>query len=451
MKNIFVALLFIVTVESTAQDSLRTLSFKEAVNIGLKNNLTLNQQKNFLVSNKVNRTSNLMSMGPTVNLNASAARTDGNRLITLVDGVKTVNGVSDNMGASIDANMPLFGGFSSFKNFQQASAQYDAQLHHVERTTQDVIRDIARQYLTCLLDEQLVKINEKNLETQSTQLEQITELVSAGARAEIDQKNQEYQVRNAELLLIRSKNTLSNDKNLLAQTLQLDPTIPFTLTEPGWELTMSDTVTVEELLVIAKKQRNDLKRAELNEKAAKYAMQSARGSYFPQLSLFASYGSAYNYVYRTIEPYPVNRSFHDQFFNDFTQLVYGLRLTIPIYNAHQFKNNVVRNKVLYKNAELQADNANLLMKSEVIQAVQNLTDAKSAYRAAQAQLQAAEISFSLEKERYNLGISDIVALTQATQAYTRAQADYASARYTLMFQQLSINYASGTLRFEDIP
>jgi outer membrane protein len=87
----------------------------------------------------------------------------------------------------------------------------------------------------------------------------------------------------------------------------------------------------------------------------------------------------------------------------------------------------------------------------VLLAYQNFNDALTAYEAAEAQLQAAEVAQSLEQERYTLGISDIVALTQAVQAYTRAQGDFESAKYTLMFQKLLINYATGTLKYEDIP
>lgn len=107
--------------------------------------------------------------------------------------------------------------------------------------------------------------------------------------------------------------------------------------------------------------------------------------------------------------------------------------------------------MLYENAKLQTENTEIVAKSEVLLAYRNLKDAESAFEAATAQLDAAEISNALERERYTLGISDIVALTQSNQALTQAQGDYESARYTLMFQKLLINYATGTLQYEDIP
>jgi outer membrane protein len=426
------------------------LTFKEAVKIGLDNNLTLNQQKNLLVATKVAKSSGLLSFGPSVNINGNAGRNDGNSFNQQQG--RVINGVLDFMNTSLDANMPLFRGLNTLNNYRSASSAYDAQLHFVNRTSQDVIRDISRQYLTCLLDQRLIIINEKNLETQQQTFNQIREQVNAGSRAEVDMKNQEYQVKNAELLLVRAKNTLRNDKAVLAQTLQLDPIIGFELEEPAWSIDNSDIANLDELYKVASERRSDLKRAEENEKASQFTYAASKSLYFPSITAFASYGSAYNYIYRSEAiPDAGNRTFEQQFTNDNTQLTYGISFRIPIYNAFQNRANISRNQMLLENAKLQTENTELVVKSEVLLAYQNLQDAKVAYEAAQSQLAAAETSNSLEKERYTLGISDIVALTLSNQTFNRAQADYENARYTLMFQNLLINYATGTIKFEDIP
>jgi len=436
---------------SVAQDSaMTTLTFKEAVKIGLENNLNLNQQKNLLVSSKVQKTSGMLSFGPTVNINGNIGRNDGNSF-NQQEG-RVINGVLDFAGASVDASMPLFRGLNVVNTFRQSSALYDAQLHNVSRTNQDVIRDIAAQFLTCLLDQRLVLISEKNLESQQQQFDQIREQVSAGSRAEVDQKNQEYQVKNANLLLLRAQNTLRNDKAILAQTLQLDPSISFGVEEPNWPVGDLDELALDELYQIGAERRSDLKMVESNEKAAKFGYQATKGNYFPSVTLFASYQSQYNYVHASpSNPNPDNRTFEQQFTSDNTQLTYGVSFRVPLYNAFQTRSNAVRNRIIYENSKLATENRSLQVKSDILLAYQNLRDAESAYEAAESQLEAARISNSLERERYALGISDIVALTQANQLLTRAEADMESARYTLMFRKLMINYATGTLKFEDIP
>jgi outer membrane protein len=91
------------------------------------------------------------------------------------------------------------------------------------------------------------------------------------------------------------------------------------------------------------------------------------------------------------------------------------------------------------------------VKSDVLRAYQNFNDAKTSYEASEAQLRAAELTYKMEKERYDLGISNMVQLTTTNQAYIKAKGDFQNAKYTLMFQKLLLNYATGTLKVEDIP
>ena len=115
--------------------------------------------------------------------------------------------------------MVLFNGFNGINSYIQSDLRVDAQNHFIKRTQQDVIRDVAAQYLQCLLDTELLKIEERNLETQTNSLFQITEQVNAGSRAEVDKFTQEAQVKNAEVRVLRARFTLRNDLTTLAQTL----------------------------------------------------------------------------------------------------------------------------------------------------------------------------------------------------------------------------------------
>lgn len=445
-KHLILCVAIVATCLGIVRGQTNILTFKEAVKIGLDKNLNLNQQENLLVASQVDRTAGLLAFGPTVSINGNTGRNDGNSF-NQQEG-RVINGVLDFTSASIDASMPIFRGLSVMNGFKRSTSLYEAQLQNVNRTQQDVIRNVTELYLACLLDERLVIINEKNLESQQQQFEQIKAQVEAGARAEVDLKNQEYQVRNANLLLLRARATLRKDKAALAQVLQLDPAIQFDLKEPEWTVSGLEDMSLDELYAVGAEKRSDLKQAQFTEKAARFGYQALKGSYFPSVTLFASYGSAYNYVHDSPNP---QRSFEQQFTSDNTQLTYGLSFRIPIYGAFANRSNVVRNRVLYENSRLATESLSLEVKNDILVAYQNLQDAKAAYEAAEAQLEAAQVSNTLERERYLLGISDIVALTQSNQVLTRAEADMESARYTLMFQKLMINYATGTLTFEDIP
>ncbi|MDL5047925.1 TolC family protein [Oscillatoria amoena NRMC-F 0135] len=448
IQIIFCVLILVNT--AGAQNVPAELTFKDAVKIGLDRNLSLNQEKNNLVTSSMVKTTSLLQLTPALNVTGNLGRNDGNTFNQQQGEV--VNGVLDFVGANINANMPLFNGLNNLNTYRQSVNQLDAQSQLVNRTSQDVIRNVAAQFLICLLDQQLLIIQGRNLETQQKQFDQIKEQVSAGVRAEVDLVNQEYQVKNAELLVLRAANTLKNDKIILAQTIQLDPSISFELAEPEWDInTVMEELELNEMFTTALERRSDLASARFNEKASQLGYHAVKGTYLPRVSLFAQYGSRYNYIHPTEAFNPDNRPFDQQFFEDNLQLTYGMSFSIPIYAGFNTRSTVVRNRMAYQNARLAADNTEIVVKSDVQRAYQNYYDVRANYEVTSAQLKAAELTFGLEQERYNLGITDIVSLTQANQNYTRAEADYASAKYTLLFQKILINYAIGTLKFEDIP
>ena len=449
MKKVFLTLItscFLLSGFAQQQQLPPKLTFKEAVKIGLQNNVTLNQQKNQLDYTQINKTSSLLQMGPSIQANGSAYRNDGNSF-NQNEG-KVVNGVIDFVNGNVSANMPIFNGLYYMNQYRQAKNTNDAQLHQVQRSTQDVIRDVSDQYLLCLLDQELITINKENVRTQQVQYDQIKEQVTLGAKAEADLYNQEYQLKNAELLLVRSQNKLKNDIATLALTLQIDPTIYFEVEHVDWDINaaLADTLSFDQLYATAVERRNDLKQAEHAEKAAHYGYSSMKGRYYPSVSAGIQYGSRYNYIHGDD-----NRSFGDQFGRDNTALGYGFSLSIPIYNGLLYRSQAAFSKVTYNNSKIRHKNVEMTVKSDVLRAYQNFKDAKTNYEASAAQLRAAELSYQMELERYNLGISNVVQLSIVNQTFVRAQGDLQTALFTLMFQKLLISYAAGTLQYEDIP
>ncbi len=448
MKRFLIIVLAFCYVDSCAQEK-GLLTFSDAVKIALENNIALRQSENQLDANQAQKLSDMAGLAPSISFNGNLGRRDGNSF-NQNEG-RVVNGQLDFASGTLNTNMTLIGGFSQLNRVRQSSAQVEAQLHGIKRSKQDVIRNVANQYLQCLLDEEVRSINEQNLEAQKTQLTQIITQVETGSIAKVDQYNQEFQVKNAELLFIRSGITLRNDKATLAEILQIDPSLTFDVGSPAIDVNsiVLSEYNLDELYQLAIVKRSDLLQTQKIEEASKYDLKSSRGQYYPTVGAFFNYGSAYNQVVGT--PDSLSRSFDQQFFTDNVVQTYGLSINVPIFSGFSQRNQVVRSRVNYENAKLTTQGLSLTVKSDVLRAYQSFQDAVLNYKAAQAQLDAGEISFDLEKERFELGVSDLVAYTQANQNYRNAQATFAQAKYTLLFQDILLQYSVGTLQIEDVP
>ena len=420
------------------------LTYREAVKIALENNLTLNQQKNNLVVRQVQKNQGIAAFLPSLAVQGSARHTEGQQ--PNPDGGELMDLSVDNVDATIQAGLLLFNGFNRINTLSQFSNQFKAQTSLVKRTEQDVVYTVTTQYLQVLLDQELLRIATEVHRVQHVILSQLREQVNLGARAAADMYTQDAQVRNLEVTALQARVTLENDKASLAQTLQLDPSIPVVLEFPSIENTMNiRSMDLDSLYAIALSNREDLKQAEYQAKANLYAYKASASGYLPSVSLFAGYGSQY---ISTLRDQPLYGNFSNQFKTVFPSLSYGVNVTIPIFDRLVTRTQRVFNKVTYENSLLQQENIQKTIKIDVKQTYNNYITALESYQASQVQFQAGELALRTQQEGFILGAASQVELAQANQIYVQAAASRAQAEVTLLFQQMLMEYALGTLRVD---
>lgn len=420
------------------------LTYKEAVRVALKNNLNLNQQKNNLVVRQVQKNQSIAAFLPSVGIQGSLSHSDGQQ--PNPDGGELLDLSVDNFNANLQANMTLFNGFNRINTLSQFSNQFRAQTSFVKRTEQEVVYTVTTQYLQVLLDQELLRIAQETHRVQSVILNQLSEQVRLGARPEANLYTQDALVRNLEVTALQAKVTLENDKALLAQTLQLDPSIPVKLEFPALENTVNiQSLSLDSLYAVALLNREDLKQADYQAKANLYAYRASVNGYLPSLSLFASYGSQY---ISTLKDQPAYGSFGNQFKTIFPNLSYGVSINIPIFDRMITRTNRVFNKVTYENSILQRDNIEKTIKIDVKRMYNNYITAVQSFEASQVQFQAGELALRTQQEGFILGVASQVELAQASQTYVQAAASKAQAEVTLLFQQMLMEYALGTLRVD---
>jgi outer membrane protein len=428
-----------------------TLTFKEAIQLALRNNVALNSARNNLYASRAQKASGIANLGPQIGISANAYQSNGNRFIQQEG--KVVNATVNGMNASLDVNQPILNGFSGINYMKSTSESYDAQLYLVNRTQEDVISYVASQYLQVLLDKELVKIAKENVEAQRAQYEQVKAQVELGARSPVDEYNQQALLSNAEMRVAQAENTLVISKTTLFQTLVVDPTTITTLEDPAWDINAvgMDIGDLNALIAQAQEKRSDLKSARSSQESFKHGWRANKGFLYPSLNAFYSNGSAYNQLKGANKNDPAFRSFEDQFLTDNRSNSFGLSLYIPIINGLNSRYRAIQNKALYENSKFSTSAREVQVKTDVMRTYENFANVKSAYIAGGTGLEASKMAFNLETERYNLGITSFVDLANANKTYVQAQTDLASAKFRLLFQKILLDYAIGDLTLEDIP
>jgi outer membrane protein TolC len=204
---------------------------------------------------------------------------------------------------------------------------------------------------------------------------------------------------------------------------------------------------MDSLYAQALAQRQDLQQAEYQIEANKSSYRASINGYMPRVSLFAQYGSYYN---SSMRDQPLYGEFSNQFVDVWPSTVYGVSVSIPIFDQFQTRRMRVTNRMEYENSKLQRDNIEKSIKIDVKRSYNNYLTAKQAYDASQTQFQAGELALKTQQESFLLGVSNQVTLAQANQTYVQAASSRAQARVTLVFQKILLEYALGTLKPEEV-
>lgn len=437
---------FLFTVTAFGQN--RQITLDEAIEIALENNYQLKQAENNLQLAEKTLTSEYMDFLPSVNASMSGSRTTGQQFIfdRFNEGLDPfVDITSQSISGRFSASVPLFEGFNNINTLRASQEEKLSREESLQRARENVIFNTASRYLQVLLDMQLLEIAEENLVTSQRQLEQVEAQVEVGSRPNVDLFNQEAQVASDELTVTQRENSLNMSKLLLIRQLQIDPTQEYEFVIPDLpEQIAADLSSYElrELLDSAMNNRSDIRSEIADIESLRYRLKIAKGSLFPTLSASASLSSRYSDQYSLAGQ---DVSFSDQFFDQQVNRSFGLSFSLPIFNNWNRMLNIQSSQVQLKNAELSLENSQLQVIQEVTQAYNDYQSYMQEYESSEKSLIANERAFESQQERYNVGASTLIELSQAQANFVTAQSNFTQAKYNLIFQEKLLDYFIGRL------
>lgn len=421
-----------------AQDTI-PLNFDMAVDLALTKNLEYRIQENNMAILQREKQVAFLSHLPSVGVSTNFSRQSGQQFQQIEGEIVVTNVTNDILGGNLSVNMPLFNSGRRILDTQSANLALEAGEKGLNRAKQQVVFDVSRRYLQVLLDQELLRIADENLENQKQQLMQIEGFVDAGLRTVSDLYNQQSEVARLESVKVDAEIQLENDLWLLTEYLQLAPEVVPQIeeVEPIRESSSFEGLELSQLYDLAKANRQDLSQQTLLASSFKKDMQAIKAMYFPRFNAFYNY----NTFFTSLD----ERSLQEQFLRIYPQNTLGVGLVIPIFNNFQSRLDVSRSKVAYENQLLQKESIDRKVFQEVKLSYQNYLAAVRKEKNAQVQVLAAEEAFNAVSERFRLGLSSFVDISTANQNKVRAQSDLAQAMYTLYFQEVLMNFALGTL------
>jgi outer membrane protein len=309
-----------------------------------------------------------------------------------------------------------------------ATLRADAQQQEVAERRTRVLLEVDRAYFDAMRAQAIERVARQTVATRQLVVDQVSALTASGLKSTLDLSFARVNLSEAQLLLVQAQNDVQAAYAGLAAAMGSPRAVTYELTEQG--APERPPAEVDALIAQALRDRPDVIRERLAQRSQVQFARAERGLWYPTVSLIGAAG---------LTPY------HQPGLNEQYAAV-GVNVTVPLTNGN-----------LYSARRAEADlRANAEEQSVLDLENRVARDVRVAWLGAQTAFQRvgltdqllsqASDALDLAEQRYNLGLSSIVELTQAQLNQTRAQIEQATARYEFQARNATLRYQIGALK-----
>lgn len=352
------------------------------------------------------------------------------------DFVKLSFGLENTFMYGATLTQPLFLGGAGIAGVQMANAAKDASAHTLESKRQNLIYQTVNAFYSCLLAQELVKVQTEALRQARANFDVVRKKYDAGGASGFDKMRAEVEVANILPQEIAAKNNyqaaLTGLRNVLGLPKETQIEISGTL---EFQIDELDGITLADLQTSSMENRPELFAFSAQKRIASKGITIARSQFMPKLFFMTDY----SFLAMTND-YEVTQ---DDFSKGFTSAV---SLQVPLFNAFKNHKQYQKAQLDYKitlDAEKQIQDG---IAAEVELAYNQFQVAKEKYQAARESAGLAEEAMRLANLMYDEGVSTQLDVMSSQLALTRSRLNYASALYEYQMARYGLRRVNGTLK-----
>ena len=434
IKNHFIIWVFVLACATIAAQT-KKWSLQDCVNHALENNITVKKGENNLLSMEQDVIASKGSFLPYVGANVSQSLSLGQS--ELFPG-NFVNRTFHSTNASISVSQTVFNGYRNLNAYKQAKLSLESNKLGLDKIKDDISLFVVNAYLNVLFNKENLQVAKAQYEFSIQQLEQVKNLVNAGAQPRANIYDAEATLSKDEQSLTIAENSLNLSLLSLSQLLQVS--------YEGFDVEVINIISPSEgllykeiarILNYALENRVEIKVAEKNIEIASLSTELSKGGYLPTVSLGYGFNSGANFS-NLIN----SNSFFEQS-NENKGHSLSLSVNIPIFTRFQNKTAVEKSKIQEDNSQLDLEQAKLDLESNIQQAYTDAHAALKAFSAAKKSLASQELAFENSKERFNIGSMTSFDLEQARIRLINAQSSLINAKYDFVFKTKVLDFYMG--------
>lgn len=426
----------------------QTVTLDDAVRTAISNNLDISSIQNNLIIQNYYLKRSQGALYPSLSLNGRWTRnlTESKGGTVFQNGVPIVindqSTASNDYNVSLNSEITLFDGFANFRQVDYDETAINTYKLEIERQKTDVVINVNTLYIEVLKNEQIVISNQQNLADSRAQLERIREIINVGRGTLADLYRQDVQVATDEINLQRSENILAKSKVDLLNAMSDDVNKPISASGQGINTQLSNEQLAQivasnsDVNALVRKgvaDRYDFKSVLLQIDLNRINLEIAeKKQYYPVLSGFG------NYTLNGDKPGDLTNT---------RVATFGVQLSYPIFQGFSYDVNRQVAEVNIKQSELDLQQLELAIRTEVKKAVLDLQNAYNQVVIVDRSIRSAEQDKLLSEENYRLGLGTLLDVQTANTRLNNLRIEKINATYNFLIAQKLIDYYSGQIKY----
>lgn len=422
-------------------------SLDECIQYTQKNNVDIQKKRLEIENSKINLSESKWSYAPSVYANNSYNISQG-RVLDPTTYEFIENQIVQGNNTSISASMDIFKGLKLVNTVKKNKLQLQHTILEAKSLENDLMFNVTAYYLDVLLANENITNCEQVLLSLNTQRNNIAKIVEVGKVTTADLFQIESQLADAETNLLTAKNQLYIAKLKICQLMDIDDYMSFETTSVDSVLINPNTLPQINTVLYNVNFLPELEAARIMIDIRKKDLNITKSSYYPSISLSASYGSSYSNVRQKgyVNPdgslkysvYPFAEQYRDNF-NGYI----AVGISIPIFNKFSTHKNVQRGKIAIKQAELSLKSMEKQINKDVNQVYIDMSISWQKYNSTKMYLKSSTEALRQIEKKYNLGAATIVDYNAAIDNYINALSKHSQAKYEYIFKTRIINFYMG--------
>lgn len=324
-------------------------------------------------------------------------------------------GAHHNLQGTVSLTQPIFAWGRYYYGYQAAKLSYQAVEREVTAAYHQLRLDVSESFYGVLVAQEFVRVAQQSVALVEKQLGIAEASFEAGAATNFDVLRAKVQLANAQSQLIRAENGVRIAKNGYKTLLNIP--LSEAISVQGSLETVGEhplaAGSLETLIQQALKNRPEMGRSQLNERAARKQVDVAKTRRLPDFGFFSNYQISQNE--RLTE---MNRIWS-----------LGLRINIPIFDGFATQAAVQQNESVLKQTELGSAQLTSAVEFEVRSAYLNLLEARTLIKMQRETVAQARESVRIANIQFENGIITTVALTDTQLALAQAEVNRLQAHH----------------------